>query len=771
MNRSINKGLIYAISTLLYATLLVPLVISTDLYFPFVTGKAHLFRLLVEVAFALYLVLILRDRSYLPKRNFLLWSILGFSVILGVATIFAESPMRSFWSNFERMEGYVMILHLFAMFIAASAVMRGRQIWLWLFNTSLVISIIMGIEGFHDMANGIERIAGTLGNSSYLGVYALLHMFIAGFLLAGILRGKRFVEAMWPSILYIVAILFNAAVLYQTGTRGSVVGLAVGVFLISILLAIFEKGLKKKIGLGILIAVVVVVAFFGAFKNQPFIKNHDLLYRFSSLITFDVNAVLQNQGEGRVLLWGVAAKGVQERPILGWGQDNFGYVFAKYYNPEMYSQEQWFDRTHDVFLDWLIAGGVLALLGYLSLFVALLMMLWKEPKGSVSAKEWSYTEKAIFTGMIAAYFVHNLFVFDNLASYIIFFLLLAYVSSRYDSMAAPVENDSRPLVENASTQALIAIVVAALCVGTVYYVVYKPYMAGKDLIYALQPNLVNAATHQPLSNEESAQYRLTEIKKALSYNTFGDTEIRERLTDIAGNAFAALSTPDSPVVPQVLKDYDDLLASEYKKQLAETPTDPRPYILYGNYLQKTGQYELALTYINKAVALSPNKQPFLYQKGTTLIALGKADEGLAVLKQAYDLAPANPEAKVLYAVGLIYSGKYDQAKTFMNGDISLTADSRVLQAYLSMNRFADIVDIIKTKIAADPNNGQLHMSLAGVYLKMHQGQNAIKEIQAAIKIAPQFAALGNFYIKEIQAGRDPSNEPTPTQDQLDAANK
>ena len=63
------------------------------------------------------------------------------------------------------------------------------------------------------------------------------------------------------------------------------------------------------------------------------------------------------------------------------------------------------------------------------------------------------------------------------------------------------------------------------------------------------------------------------------------------------------------------------------------------------------------------------------------------------------------------------------------------------------------------------------MSLAGLYLKMHEGRSAIAEIQAAVKLAPQFEALGKFYIKEIQAGRDPSTSPTPTQEQLDAAMK
>ena len=103
----------------------------------------------------------------------------------------------------------------------------------------------------------------------------------------------------------------------------------------------------------------------------------------------------------------MAIKGFKERPILGWGQENFNIVFNKHYNPLM-DQEQWFDRTHNIILDWLIAAGILGALSYLSLFVAVLVLIWR--RGT-----FTFVEKSILTGLFAAYFFHNMFVFDNLA--------------------------------------------------------------------------------------------------------------------------------------------------------------------------------------------------------------------------------------------------------------------------------------------------------------------------------------------------------------------
>ncbi len=823
MNRTTNNILIYSIWTAIYLTLLVPLVVSVGLYFPFVTGKAHAFRILVEISLCLYRILVMRNKSYLPKRNLLLWSVVGFTAVLGLATIFAESPYRAFWSNFERMEGYVMILHLFALFIIASSVFRGRKAWTYLLNTTLFVSIVVGFYGFKELGEGAVRIAGTLGNSSYLGVYALLHAFIGGLLMMGFLKHKHLhkkevslysllaVVAMGIAVVafyrpqtfgplsayilaleglaylgcaiaflvlkntkfalltYIPVVLFNIVVLYQTGTRGSFAGLAVGVLLIALLLAILERGMKRKLGIGLLVATVVIVGFFGSFKNAGFIKNNDLLYRFSSLITFDVKSVAETQGEARLILWNMALRGVQERPIIGWGQDNFSYVFAKYYDPKMYAQEQWFDRTHDVFFDWLISGGILALLGYLSLFYAVLYLLWKGPKGHTGDKEWSITEKSIFTGMLAAYFVHNIFVFDNLSSYIIFFLLLSYVAERYNEMAHPHSHEWKPLVTDTFFQAMIATVVVILTVTSAYFVVYKPYMAGEHLIMALQPNLVGQ-DKKPLSPELAATYRLGEMNAALSYNTFGDTEIRERLTDIAGDAFAQMAG-NGPSLPDVVKNLDTLVATQYKQQLEQFPNDARSYVFYAMYLQKIGAYSTAIPYVTKASSLSPTKQSFLLEKGTLEMAAGKNDQALITLKSAYDLEPRNTEVGIIYAAGLVYAGKFDEAKAFMSDKPYITEDTRVIQSYFAKGKYAEVVDLIKRRIAENPTDGQMHMSLAGVYLKMKQSANAISEIRQAMKLAPQFTQLGNYYIKEIQAGRDPSSAPQPTQQQLDAANK
>lgn len=789
MNRDTQNIFLYAVIVLIYGTLFTPLLVSTSLFFPYITGKAFMFRLLVELAVLLYIVLAVFDRSFWPKKSTILTAVVAFTVVLGIATLNAEDPSKSFWSNFERMEGYVTILHLFFFFIVTTSVFRTKKAWYALLNTSLAVSIVLGLKAFSEYdptrdeafivetikgikyffgslfgtLEGTVRIAGTLGNSSYLGVYSLIHAFIAGLLFVSLKSAKKFKEAPVRHIVYILAILFNIIVLYNTGTRGSFVGLVVGFFvmaLIPLILVFFGKGkIKETVSHGTksaikkfsvisLIVIVLAVGFLGMNKESNFVKSSDLLSRFSSLITFDIKNVFETQGKARTLLWGMAWKGVEERPILGWGQDNFPYVFSKYYDPKMYAQEQWFDRTHNVFFDWLIAGGFLGLLSYLALFYVLIYTLWKKTHLNKESPLYDILEKSVITGLLTAYFVHNFFIFDNLVSYILFFILLAYVNQQ----GVRVNKESMPVASSTSTS-IARVVIIVLAISTFIYAsnkaVYKPYMAGSTLIKALQLTQPEAAK---VLGEQAASPKniLGLFQNALDYNTFANTEIRERLAEVTPALING--SKDAELVTA----FTTLVATEYQKAIKETPSDPRPFVFLSLYLQKFGLFKEADVYIDKAITLSPTKQSFIFQKGIIEVSLGEYPKAVETFKKAYDLEPTSRESRVLYALALIYADKIDVAKQILNGEVELLTDERIIDALLQKNRYDEIIKIAELKISSDPNNPQTYMSLAGLYLKMNRRNDAIVQIKKVIELAPDFKATGEFYISEILAGRDPS---------------
>ena len=132
----------------------VPLIIaSTDvfpylisnLFFPYITGKNIAFRAIVEVLTAGWLVLVILDKRYLPKKSSIVYAVTAFLVVMSFATAFGVDPYRSFWSSFERMEGLVTYIHLYLFFINRYFWKLLRFSFQLLSNLLYVICVNMGI--------------------------------------------------------------------------------------------------------------------------------------------------------------------------------------------------------------------------------------------------------------------------------------------------------------------------------------------------------------------------------------------------------------------------------------------------------------------------------------------------------------------------------------------------------------------------------------------------------------------------------------------------
>ncbi len=250
---------------------------------------------------------------------------------------------------------------------------------------------------------GGVRLDATLGNATYLAIYMVFHIFLARLLFLK--------ERKWYRWFYLPIAVLNLIILYYTATRGAILGLIGGLTLALILVVLFHPIKKfKLISASLLGLIVILISGFLLFKDSPFIKHSPVLSRFSN-ISFQ-----ENTTQSRLVIWKMSWQGFKEKPVLGWGLENFNLIFNKYFEPILWKQEPWFDRAHNVFLDRLTTNGLFGLLAYLSLFVFALYYLW-------FSRQKDSSESIILTSMFAAYFFHNLFVFDNLISSILFIAL------------------------------------------------------------------------------------------------------------------------------------------------------------------------------------------------------------------------------------------------------------------------------------------------------------------------------------------------------------
>ena len=721
----IDNILKYILFTAIFLIPFIPFVVYGNLFFPFITGKAFVFRILVELAFAIWLILAIRNSEYRPRVSLVLTLSTIFVAIIGLADFFGENPIKSIWSNFERMEGWVTLIHLWAYLVVVGSSFKTKKIWGNFLNTSLLASAILSfygifqLLGFFEVHQGASRLDATLGNSAYFAVYLLVHIFLALFLLA-----KRKV---WNSLSYVYGalILLETFILYHTATRGAILGLIIGLGVTALIVALFEKNQPKlkKIAIGFLVGIVLLVGGFVSIKNTGFVQNSPVLKRFADI------SLQEATTKSRFVIWDMAFEGFKEKPILGWGQENFNYIFNKYYNPEIYAQEQWFDRTHNVFFDWLIAGGILGLLGYLSLFFAVIYLLVKDKDVN-----FSVTEKAILIGMLAGYFVHNFFVFDNLISYVLFFSILGYIHSlNSGKLILNFEKET-----NDNSFIIVAPVIIVLFFASVYLINSKGYLTANHLLEALKPH-------------GDIRVNLEEYQKALSYNSYGNQEVREQLAQFATRVAEADTTTE---VKQTVADF---AFSEMAKEIERDPNNARSEVISGSMLSSFGAYDMATPHFERANELSPNKPTLLIMLGNVLELQGKVVEAREVYKKSYELNKENKDAAAYYASNLIRLGETEMAEEVLIEAFGTTLvdHPRLIQVYYEKKQLLKVVEILKASLEKNPNNFQSRLSLAAAYVELGQKSNAIEEIKKAMEINPDFKEQGEYYINEIQAGRNP----------------
>jgi O-antigen ligase/thioredoxin-like negative regulator of GroEL len=714
---------------LLFLIPIFPLIVANQFFFPFITGKAFYFRILVELAFAGWVILAFLDARYRPRVTALTVTVSLFALITLVADLIGVSPLRSIWSNFERMEGWLVIAHLWAFFMVAVHTFGtdtdGRRMWHRWLNTSLVVASVVGLYGIFQLLGwavihqGSTRIDASLGNAAYMAVYMLIHAFMAAYLFFSTRVHKQSSNAVPMLWAYgVLAVLFSFLV-FQTATRGTMLALIGGAVLSLLIYSVFGKKEPVKsrwISAGIIAFIILLGGIFWANKDAEFVQKSEVFSRLASI------SLSESKTQARGYIWPMAITGFKERPLLGWGQENFNYIFNANYNPKMWSQEQWFDRAHNVYLDWLTASGIVGLLAYLALYVLAFRAIWRSPL--------AIAKKSVLTGLVAAYAVHNVFVFDNLASYVLFFAVLGFLNMFYQPKNIKILG-TRPVRQDA-VEYIVAPVVLVLLVAGLYFLNIRPIQANVRLISALQ----SCGTSQP-------DLRMFERTLGLD-QSMANQEIREQLMACSSNV---ISGQYSNVTKQA---FFTLVKQEIDKQITTSPDDTRVYTLAGSFYNNIGQFTLAAPLLEKAVELSPNKQSTILQLVNTYANQGKNDEALTLVMQMYEMTPEHPAVRETYARVLILADREKEARQLFGDDLSLFENEFVAQIYASQKKYTQSIALYRKLIAADDKNVQLRGGLAQVQVQAGLKSQAIETLRAVQKDFPELKDQVEAAIKGLE---------------------
>lgn len=704
------------------------LYVANDYFFPFITGKNFAFRIIVELVFAAWFVLLLLDAKYRPKFSWVLASFSGFLIIMFFANLFGEHPSSSFWSNFERMDGYVTLVHIFIYILVLSSTLTTKKVWGYYLHTTLLVAFIASLYGLAQYAGLAEgnsgRIESYLGNSAYLSIYMLFHIFIAFWLLV---ESRVNLHRIIYSLL---AVMFTYT-LIGTGTRGTVIGLMVGVAVMVVYIMFFGSKYPefRRYAIGAFAFLLLGVGVFILAKDTAVVQNSPNLARIA-------NINLQEDLVVRGTIWGMAWEGVKERPLLGWGQGNFNYVFNANYNPALYGQEQWFDRVHDIFFDWLIAGGFLGLIAYLSIFAACIYYLFVVPLLRPENQTFTVLERGVLLGILAGYLTHNLVVFDNIISYLFFAMFLAIIHSR---VGIPMPRLEKLRIDHALVTQFAAPVTAVL-VMTLIYTMHVPNMrAATDIIEGYR-----AATPAD---------KLAAFERAVSRNSFAEQEVTEQ---IAQQAMSLVN--DQKVPEEVRKKFVTVAESELLRLAEEKPGDARIHVFIGTFYRAIGDLEAAAKQMNIARELSPAKQSIIAQQAIIAYSQGNKEKARDLFGESFRLDERNYEAREYYAAMLFHVGEVDEAKALAIDEVALNRfalNDFLIGAVNAAGDKAFMIELYKARIAQKPDVEQNWASLAFLYDQMGNKKDAVDTLKRAAEAKPSFAKMANCIAGNIEAGKDP----------------
>ena len=631
--RDILKGIVLIT---LFAIPFIPWIVTDSMFFPFITGKNFTFRILIEIGFAAWVLLALLDKMYRPRFSWILVSTSALLIVMFFANLFGEYPLKSFWSNFERMDGYVTLIHFYLLLVLLGSMFRTKKMWNYFFYASVGAALYVTMQGFVQLAGGAGgsastwRVESTFGNAAYMAIYMLFQCFIVLWLITQ-------AKATWLRFALLSVFVLFVYILIQTATRGTFLGLIGGSTVMIFYLAIFSQAYPqlRKIAIGGAVALVVVGGTFIALKETTFVQESPVLARFANISIDDLNV--------RFTVWGMALEGVKERPILGWGQGNFNYVFNEQYDPAIYFAESWYDRAHNIMFDWLVAGGILGFLAYMSILFAcvyyvFLRPLFKKKEDEDPEMAFSVTERAVLIGLLAGYFVHNLVVFDNIVSYMFFAIILGLIHSRVAVEMPKVQNfeiDSR-IVTNIATPVVIVLM------GTIIYFAHVPAIqASRDLIHAF--------------TSASIPDRLTEFDTALKRDSFAYQEVVEQLAQQAMQIGANRNIPVEQKTAFIAR-----AEQELENLALIKPGDARVHVFTSGFYRNVGAVEEAKKHIDIARELSPDKQAIILEQGIIAFQMGDHEAMSGYFKEAYDLDNSYRLARFFYAASLLYIGKADQ---------------------------------------------------------------------------------------------------------------
>ncbi len=590
--------------------------LDSSLLFPYITGKAWMFRATVELAFALSLILSLGQRTSAGARTksghisqVLVYVLLGFLAWTGLCNMFGVDGYRSFWSNWERMGGFVDYLHWAMYLFCLLSVVSYERIRATLINLVAAITLVCLIGLFDDHTRSIS----TLGNPIYFGNLAVFGVFLSVWLFVGCKPGQGWKT--WAFRLFLVLALAIAVVaIYKSASRGPLLALIVGVL---VMLMSVGFGLARQRGRlmgGVFLMTSLVIG--GLLLTQTSAIQHTLEQSDSYALQRLGRVSLSNQTTAdRLENWRIALDASQRYPWMGWGQENYMIAFNQHYRPGVIDKAKlWFDRAHNAYLDVLVASGIPGLLLYCLMLGLPIYLLWPIPG-------WSRLQKSCILALFTAFLFKNLVGFDTFSSNLVWFSLVAVILAAHKPPVVDVAQSG----ETSLLFKLFSIVLLVMSLLVVYGLNVRPYQDNQRFATLMNnPLALGSKQLEDVLARPVASFRYAHNAKLVVLDAI-----------LTGTKGANLDAIDKQRLDKVIARAGWLVDDALSRQ----PGNYR--IKYNGALlaARLGQYETAIRLLEELTQASPKRTAFWHVLAKMYAAQGRDKSALLAHQTAIKLNP------------------------------------------------------------------------------------------------------------------------------------
>ncbi|MDD5294621.1 MAG: O-antigen ligase family protein [Patescibacteria group bacterium] len=726
----------------IYLALILPLVFTSRTMQPWHFGKTVLFQALVEILLALALVYFSFNKERkIARLNLLDWLVLLFLGLQFVAAILGVNFNRSFWGNQTRAQGVFTYWHFGVFYLLLRQFFTAKKDWqnlgIWILIISSISSLLAWFGRYFSFFDGIidkgSRLSGMIGNPIFFAAYLIIPAFLGLALFFSFDKNNK-----WRYPVFLIRFL-NLATLFFTQIRGAFIGLMGGIFIVALAYLLLGKHKKAKkiiIAAGVLF-LILSAGLYILNQKTPYLENNVPVV--ARLLDMDLKTTTANT---RLMAWEIALKGWRDKPVFGWGTENFQDVFDKHYNPEFlkYSlAETVWDKPHNYPLEVLATMGSVGFFSYLGIIAVLMLYLIK-----TTVRQENEKKKLVFIiliGAAAAYIGQSSFGIETSNSLQIWFWLLAFISFCYGS----AENESNfygrnVLYKSIGWLALIFIIVAP-------FLIYKNYSFFRASV--LMGDVSDAADISSLYLWRTKAPEVLRAKVPFLWEQA--IFLTQDLSQFDGRGILNKDTLE-PVASQ--------LADIFEGQIKSYPTSyvmrfwaGQLYGFMGEFIDNR-YFARSEEIFKEAWNINKGRQNVPLMLAKNYLIAGQNQEGIKILEELTANNPEFEEPHWFLGLALMQDGQKERGRqelekgkdfgiNFSKGNILYLID-----VYAEVKDYEKIIPLYELLIAREPENPQYYASLAVAYAGIGNDEEVVANLSKAVELQPELAPEAEKFLKE-----------------------